>query len=175
MEAVVERCAGLDIGKREVQASIRVPDGQGGRRRETRTYSTYTSSVESMAQWLAGEGVTDVVMESTGPYWKPIWYVLEEGPFTLKLVNSRHVKMVPGHKTDVKDAEWLAELLEHGLLRGSFVPPPAIRKLRDLTPPQAAHPDPCRRVPAHPEDSGGRRHQARLRGHRHPGGDYFVK
>ena len=158
MEVVVERCAGLDIGKREVQASIRVPDGEGGRRRETRTYSTYTSSVESMAQWLAGEGVTDVVMESTGPYWKPIWYVLEEGPFTLKLVNSRHVKMVPGHKTDVKDAEWLAELLEHGLLRGSFVPPPAIRKLRDLTRYRKrliqTRADECQRIQKTLEDAG---------------------
>jgi transposase len=133
MEVVAERCAGIDVGKREVQASIRVPDGQGGRRKETRTYSTFTSSVEAMAQWLGDEGVTEVVMESTGSFWKPIWYVLEDRGFELKLVNSRHVKMVPGRKTDVKDAEWLAELLEHGLLRGSFVPPPAIRKLRDLT------------------------------------------
>ena len=73
MDVVAERCAGLDIGKREVQASIRVLDGQGDQRKETRTYSTFTSSIEAMAQWLAGEGVTDVVMESTGPYWKPIW------------------------------------------------------------------------------------------------------
>jgi transposase len=89
--------------------------------------------LEVMADWFAGEGVTEVVMESTGPYWKPVWYVLEERDFELKLVNSRHVKIVPGRKSDVLDAEWLAELLEHGLLRSSFVPPTTIRQLRDLT------------------------------------------
>src|SRR5438132_13259285 len=87
MEVLVERCAGLDIGKKQVQDSIRVPDGEGGRRKETRTYSTFTPSIKTMAQWLADEGVTEVVMESTGPFWKPIWYVLEERGFDLKLVN----------------------------------------------------------------------------------------
>ncbi len=158
MEVVVARCAGLDIGKRAVQASIRVPDGEGGRRKETRTYSSFTSSIESMAQWLADEGVTEVVMESTASFWKPIWYVLEEGPFTLQLANSRHVRMVPGRKTDVKDAEWLAELLEHGLLRGSFVPPPAIRKLRDLTRYRKrliqTRADECQRIQKTLEDAG---------------------
>ena len=158
MEVVAERCAGIDVGKREVQASIRVPDGQGGRRKETRTYSTFTSSVEAMAQWLGDEGVTEVVMESTGSFWKPIWYVLEDRGFELKLVNSRHVKMVPGRKTDVKDAEWLAELLEHGLLRGSFVPPPAIRKLRDLTRYRKrliqTRADECQRIQKTLEDAG---------------------
>ena len=86
-----------------------------------------------MADWFASEGVTEVVMEATGSYWKSPWYVLEERGFDLKLVNARHVKILPGRKTDVADAEWLAELLEHGLLRSSFVPPAAIRELRDLT------------------------------------------
>ena len=158
MEVLVERCAGLDIGKKQVQASIRVPDGEGGRRKETRTYSTFTPSIETMAQWLADEGVTEVVMESTGPFWKPIWYVLEERGFDLKLVNSRHVRILPGRKTDVKDAEWLAELLEHGLLRGSFVPPPAIRKLRDLTRYRKrliqTRADECQRIQKTLEDAG---------------------
>ena len=86
-----------------------------------------------MADWFAAEGVTEVAMEATGSYWKPVWYVLEDRGFELRLVNARHVKILPGRKTDVCDAEWLAELLEHGLLRGSFVPPQAIRELRDLT------------------------------------------
>jgi transposase len=86
-----------------------------------------------MADWFTDQGVTEIAMEATGSYWKPVWYVLEERPFELKLVNAQHVKILPGRKSDVLDAEWLAELLEHGLLRGGFVPPPAIRELRDLT------------------------------------------
>src|SRR5438128_10547644 len=111
-----------------------------------------------MAQWVTDEGVTEVVMESTGPFWKPIWYLLEERGFDLKLVNSRHVRILPGRKTDVKDAEWLAELLEHGLLRGSFVPPPAIRKLRDLTRYRKrliqTRADECQRIQKTLEDAG---------------------
>ena len=133
MERLVERCAGLDVAKDEVVACVRVPDGVGGRSRQVRTYSTFTHGLEDLAAWLGAEGVTEVVMEATGQYWKPIWYLLEAADFELMLVNARHVKMVPGHKTDVCDAAWLAELLEHGLLRGSFVPPPAVRRLRDLT------------------------------------------
>jgi transposase len=133
MQIVHERCCGLDVGKDEVVACLRVPDGAGGRRQEIRTYSTFTSFLEQMADWLKGEDVTDVVMEATGQYWKPIWYVLEERGFELMLVNARHVKILPGRKTDVGDAAWLCELLEHGLLRGSFVPPEPIRELRDLT------------------------------------------
>ena len=138
MELVVERAAGLDVGKDEVVACLRVPaagvgQGRGRRRQEVRTYPTFTSSLETLADWLQAEGVTQVVMEATGQYWKPIWYVLEERGFQLLLVNARHVKILPGRKTDVGDAAWLCELLECGLLRGSFVPPPAIRQLRDLT------------------------------------------
>ena len=133
MEVIYQRCAGLDIGKDEVVGCVRVPDGQGGRRQEVRTYPTFTSGLEALAGWLAAEGVTQVVMEATGQYWKPCWYVLEEHGFQLLLVNARQVKVLPGRKTDVGDAAWLAELLEHGLLRGSFVPPAAIRELRDLT------------------------------------------
>jgi transposase len=135
MDLLVERCAGLDVAKQEVVACVRTPDpGAGGQRRQAiRTFATFSADLEALADWLAAEGVTQVVMEATGQYWKPIWYVLEARGFALLLVNARHVKILPGRKTDVADAAWLAELLEHGLLRGSFVPPPAIRQLRDLT------------------------------------------
>jgi len=133
VDLLIERCAGLDVGKLEVVACVRAPDGKGGRRSEVRTYDTFTSGLEALAGWLGAEGVTEVVMEATGQYWKPIWYLLEDRHFELLLVNARHVKILPGRKTDVGDAAWLAELLEHGLLRGSFVPPPVIRELRDLT------------------------------------------
>lgn len=134
MDLVVERCAGIDIGKDEVVACVRTP-GQGGKGRlkETRTFLSFTSKLEAMADWFTASGVTQVVMEATGSYWKPVWYLLEERGFELLLVNARHVRILPGRKTDVADAEWLAELLEHGLLRGSFVPPQVIRELRDLT------------------------------------------
>ncbi len=134
MEVVNERCAGLDIGKDEVVACVRVPDGSAhGRSSEVRTFSTFLSGIEQLRDWLVSQGATTVVMEATGQYWKPVWYVLEDAEFALLLVNTKHVKIVPGRKTDVSDAAWLAELLEHGLLRSSFVPPPAIRELRDLT------------------------------------------
>ena len=158
MEMVVERCAGLDVAKDEVVACIRVPDGEGGRRKDTRTFRTFTAELEAMADWLSSEGVTQVVMEATGQYWKSPWYVLEDRGFDLMLVNARHVKIVPGRKTDVGDAEWLAELLEHGLLRGSFVPPPAIRELRDLTRYRKrlvqAHTAECQRIQKTLEDAG---------------------
>jgi transposase len=134
VDVLIERCAGVDIGKDEVVACVRTPAPDGrGRRKLTRTFATFTGALEEMADWFGEHGVTDVAMEATGPYWKPVWYVLEDRTFTLKLVNAHHVKILPGRKSDVLDAEWLAELLEHGLLRGSFVPPAAIRELRDLT------------------------------------------
>ncbi|HKO86185.1 MAG TPA: IS110 family transposase [Actinomycetota bacterium] len=133
VEVIYQRCAGLDIGKDEVVACVRVPDGARGRRQELRTFKTFSSGLEALADWLTEQGVVQVVMEATGQYWKPCWYVLEERGLELLLVNARHVKVLPGRKTDVGDAAWLCELLEHGLLRGSFVPPPQIRELRDLT------------------------------------------
>jgi transposase len=160
MDLLVERCAGLDVAKREVVACVRTPDpGAGGQRRQViRTFATFSAELEALADWLAAEGVTQVVMEATGQYWKPIWYVLEERGFGLLLVNARHVKLLPGRKTDVADAAWLAELLEHGLLRGSFVPPPAIRQLRDLTRYRKkliqAHTAECQRVQKTLEDAG---------------------
>jgi transposase len=134
VDVVSECCAGIDIGKDEVVACVRVPGPGGrGRRKLTRTFSAFTASLEAMADWFTTEGVTEIAMEATGSYWKPVWYILEDREFELKLVNARHVKILPGRKSDVLDAEWLAELLEHGLLRASFVPPAAIRELRDLT------------------------------------------
>jgi transposase len=134
VDVLIERCAAIDIGKSEVVACVRTPDPGGkGRRKQTRTFSSFTGALEEMATWFAEEGVTDIAMEATGSYWKPVWYVLEDRTFELKLVNAQHVTILPGRKSDVLDAEWLAELLEHGLLRGSFVPPPVIRELRDLT------------------------------------------
>jgi len=164
VELIVERAAGLDVGKDEVVACIRVPDpagaGRGRRRRrqEVRTYPTFTSGLEALADWLQAEGVTQVVMEATGQYWKPIWYVLEERGLELLLVNARHVRILPGRKTDVGDAAWLCELLECGLLRGSFVPPPQIRELRDLVRYRKrliqAHGAECQRVQKTLEDAG---------------------
>src|SRR3954451_15563407 len=134
MDVLIERCAGIDIGKHEVVACVRTPaPGGRGRRKQTRTFTTFTGALEEMADWFTDQGVTDIAMEATGPYWKPVWYVLEDRSFELRLVNAHHVKILPGRKSDVLDAEWLAELLEHGLLRASFVPPPATRELRDLT------------------------------------------
>jgi transposase len=134
MEVVHERCAGLDIGKKLVVAAIRVrSEGRSKRRQEVRSFGTFAADLEALADWLESEQVTSVAMEATGVYWKPIWHVLEDRRFELLLVNATHVKKVPGRKTDVKDAEWIAQLLECGLLRGSFVPPEVIRDLRDLT------------------------------------------
>jgi transposase len=158
VDLMVERCAGLDVAKAEVVACVRTPVGGGRRRQEIRTFPTFSADLEALADWLAAEGVTQVVMEATGQYWKPIWYVLEERGFQLLLVNARHVKILPGRKTDVADAAWLAELLEHGLLRSSFVPPPAIRQLRDLTRYRKkliqAHTAECQRIQKTLEDAG---------------------
>jgi len=132
MERLIERGAGLDIHKASVTACVRVPGLTGERRQEVQTFGTTAAALLALRDWLNAHGVTHVAMESTGVYWKPVYYVLEEG-FTCLLVNPTHVSKVPGRKTDVRDCEWLAQLLEHGLLRGSFVPPVAIRELRDLT------------------------------------------
>jgi transposase len=133
MDVVNARCAGLDVHKATVVACVRGPGLQPGvRRGETKTFATTTRGLKELADWLLGHGVTEVAMESTGVYWRPVYEALE-GIVQLVVVNARHVKMVPGRKTDVKDCEWLAQLLECGLLRGSFVPPRAVRDLRDLT------------------------------------------
>jgi len=134
VEVIVERCAGLDVHKDTVMACVRRP-GDGTRRgQEVREFRTWTSSLRELRAWLAAEDVTQVAMEATGVYWRPVWAELETlDAVELLLVNAHHVKNLPGRKTDVADACWLAQLLECGLLRGSFVPPPVISRLRDLT------------------------------------------
>ena len=132
MDVVITRCAGLDVHQATVVATVRVPDDQGGRRSVTETFGTMTADLLALRDWLQAYGVTHVALESTGVYWKPVYYVLE-GAFTLLLINMQELKRVPGRKTDVKDSEWLGQLLECGLLKASFVPPPPIRELRDLT------------------------------------------
>ena len=132
MERVLERCCALDVHKRQVTACVHVPD-QAGERAELRAeFGTVTGDLLGLRDWLKGLGVTHVAMEATGVYWKPVYYLLEDD-FELLLVNAQHVKNVPGRKTDVQDAQWLCQLLEHGLVRASFVPPKPIRELRDLT------------------------------------------
>jgi transposase len=132
MERLIERVCGLDVHKQSVAACVRVPGPEGTREQHVRTFGTTGAELLALRDWLEARGVTHVAMESTGVYWKPVWYVLEEAVRCL-LVNPAQVKQVPGRKTDVADCVWLAQLLEHGLLRGSFVPPAPIRELRDLT------------------------------------------
>lgn len=132
MEKVLERCCGLDVHKATIAANVRLPGPNGKRTEITETFGTMTSDLLALRDWLSQHQVTHVAMESTGVYWKPVYHVLEDD-FTLLLVNAAHMKNVPGRKTDVKDCAWIAQLLEHGLLRPSFVPPQPIRDLRDLT------------------------------------------
>jgi transposase len=132
MQVLYERCAGLDVHKKTVVACFIYTAANGQKQQELDTWGTTTPELRDLLAWLQDHGCTHVAMESTGEYWRPIWNMLE-GQFELLLVNSRHVKAVPGRKTDVKDAEWLADLLRHGLLRGSFVPPREQRELRALT------------------------------------------
>ena len=132
MELLNARVAGLDVHQASVVATVRVPGNSGTRLMVTETFGTMTADLLALRDWLQAYGVTHVALESTGVYWKPVYYILEEG-CTLLLINMVTLKHVPGRKTDVKDSEWLAQLLECGLLRASFVPPPPIRELRDLT------------------------------------------
>ena len=132
MELVYERCCALDVHKRQVTACVHVPDRQGRCTELRAEFQTMTPDLLAMRDWLKGLGVSAIAMEATGVYWKPVYYLLEDD-FELLLVNAQHVKNVPGRKTDVADAQWLCQLLEHGLLRASFVPPKPIRELRDLT------------------------------------------
>jgi transposase len=131
MEVLHERCAGLDVHKNTVVACVRVID-KGKIEREVRTFKTTTSDLLSLSEWLDGHGVRHVVMEATGVYWKPVWHILSDGEFELVLANAAHVKNVPGRKSDVSDAEWLADLGAHGLVRPSFVPDGQTQELRGL-------------------------------------------
>jgi transposase len=132
MERQLERCCGLDVHKETIAACVRIGGRSGRAVQHVQTFRTTAADLLTLSDWLASPGVTHVAMESTGVYWKPVFYALESD-FTCLLVNAAHIKQVPGRKTDVQDCVWIAQLLEHGLLRGSFVPPVPIRELRDLT------------------------------------------
>ncbi|WP_007517014.1 IS110 family transposase [Pseudofrankia saprophytica] len=131
-DVVHERCAGIDISKGDVKVCVRLPGAGRRRKSEVRTFSTMTRDLLVMRDWLLAERVTVVGMEATGSYWKPVFYLLEHD-LECWLLNARHMKSVPGRKTDVLDSEWICRLVEHGLVRPSFVPPEPIRQLRDLT------------------------------------------
>ncbi|TMK53292.1 MAG: IS110 family transposase [Actinobacteria bacterium] len=132
MRQLLERCCGLDVHKKSISACARVPDERGEVAELYATFGTTTPDLLELSDWMMGLGVTHVAMEATGDFWKPVYYILE-ADFELLLVNPAHIKHVPGRKTDAIDAAWIAELLSYGLLRKSFVPPPPIRRLRDLT------------------------------------------
>ena len=157
----------LDIHKEQITACVRVPDGDGGRQQDIREFVTTTSGLLTLADWLRSYGVTVVGMESTGVDSRPVFYLLEE-EFECRLFNARHLRHVPGRKSDVQDAEWGCQLLEHGLVRPSFVPPRPLRELRDIgSLPQGQDPGAHPRGAAGREDAAGRGDQAllgRLRG-----------
>jgi transposase len=164
VDVIVERCAGLDVHRDNVVATVRVP-GTGRRRfdQQTRTFKSTLAGLAELAGWLADAGVTLVGMEATGVYWKTVFQALEDR-FECWLLNAHHLRNVPGRKTDVKDSEWICQLVQHGLVRPSFVPPPEIRRLRDLTRLRKAQ---SKRAwahnPAPGEGAPGRRDQARKR------------
>ncbi len=132
MEDIYPCCAGLDVHKESVEACVRRMEPTGRLHQQTRHWGTMTRDLIAMADWMAAQGVTHVAMESTGVYWKPIYNILE-CRFTVLLVNARHLKQVPGRKSDIRDCQWIAQLLQHGLLKSSFIPPRGQRELRDLT------------------------------------------
>lgn len=132
MDVLYQRCAGIDVHKKTVVVCVRCWVAPGKVEQEVRTFGTMTSQLLDLSDWLTERGVTHVAMESTGVYWKPVFNLLE-GRFQVMLVNAQHIKKVPGRKTDVKDCQWIAELLQMGLLKASFVPPAPMRELRDLT------------------------------------------
>src|SRR3972149_2169494 len=131
MKALHQRCAGLDVHSESVVACARVT-AKGKTSREVRRVSTATRDLRELADWLEAQGITHVAMEATGVYWKPVWHILESR-FELVLANAAQVRNVPGRKSDVNDATWIADLLAHGLIRASFVPPQPVQELRDLT------------------------------------------
>lgn len=132
MDAILERCCGIDVDQKTIKACVLVGKPHEKPHKTVRTFSTMTRELLACKDWLEHEGCTHVALESTGVYWKPVFHILE-GSMTITLANARHIKNVPGRKTDVKDCEWIADLLRHGLITGSFIPPQPIRELRDLT------------------------------------------
>jgi transposase len=146
MEVLYSCCCGLDVHKASITACVLWAPVGGRTRKEKRRFGTFTADLLQLADWLRACGVTHVAMEATGVYWKPVWNILD-GQFTeVLLVNAQHIKAVPGRKTDQKDSEWIADLLQHGLLRGSFVPPQPTRELRDLTRYRVSLAHECNRV-----------------------------
>ncbi len=132
MEVMFARCCGIDVHKKTVTVCLRLQESAGESQKTVRTFSTTTKALLQLHAWLTENRCTHVAMESTGVYWKPVFNILESS-FEVLLANAHHVKAVPGRKTDVKDCEWLADLLAHGLIRGSFIPPEPIRELREVT------------------------------------------
>src|SRR5574337_1077513 len=129
METIVKMACGLDVHQELIAACIM----NSGSKKQIRTFGTTTQELLQLKNWLKENGITHIAMESTGIYWKPVFNILEDGDFQILLVNARHIKNVPGRKTDIKDCEWICKLLSSGLLKGSFIPPEDIRRLRDLT------------------------------------------
>jgi transposase len=156
MRVMYERCCGLDIHKSSIAACALITE-RGKTQQETRRFGTMTGDLRELAGWLRQKGIRHVAMESTGVYWKPVWNILEPAGFELLLANAQEVKIVPGRKTDQKDSQWIADLHKHGLLRKSFVPPRAIRDLRDLTRTRAIltqeHTSVCNRIQKVLEDA----------------------
>src|SRR5437867_1858000 len=156
MRVMYERCCGLDIHKSSITACALISE-KGKTQEETRRFGTMTGDLRELAGWLQQKGIRHVAMESTGVYWKPVWNILEPAGLELLLANAQEVKIVPGRKTDQKDSQWIADLHKHGLLRKSFVPPRAIRDLRDLTRSRAIltqeHTSVCNRIQKVLEDA----------------------
>ena len=169
MDVQYQRCAGLDVQKRTVVACVRLTTAQGEGQQEVRTFGTMTADLLALADWLAGYAVEQVAMESTGVYWRPVFNVLEAQHAVVR-VNPQHMRAVPGRKTDVKDAEWLADLLAHGLLQPRFIPPAPVRALRELVGSRRQH-----GAGAHAGDqpraqaARAGQHEAGRSGHRCPG------
>jgi len=131
MQVIHERCAALDVHKKTVVTTIMLTQADGSLQQYTRTFTTMTADLLALNDWLSSHNVGVITLESTGVFWRPVFNVLEEGRQVI-LVNAQHMKAVPGRKTDVKDSQWLADLLRHGLLKASFIPPKPVRELRDL-------------------------------------------
>jgi transposase len=145
MEVLYPCCCGLDVHKKTITACVLWAEAKGKTRKHKRQFGTFTRQLLELATWLRECGVTHVAMEATGVYWKPVWNILE-GQFEVLLVNAQHIKAVPGRKSDQKDSEWIADLLQHGLLHGSFIPPRETRELRDLTRYRVSLAEECNRI-----------------------------
>jgi transposase len=165
MDVIYPQCCGLDVHKKTIAACLITSTAGAEPMKEIRTFGTMTADLLALADWLQEAGCTHVAMESTGVYWRPVYNLLE-GQFALLVVNAQHIKAVPGRKTDVKDAAWIAELLRHGLLRGSFIPSKSQRQLRGpdaLS--QYARPGARSDAQSIASRLGGREPEARVRGH----------